>query len=332
MTRLWFDPDLKGRFEEMGVDGTFPTVRNALESRKLLQGNVDPPKGFSVPESIQMTVHNISSYDGAEIQIYQFTPKHVLGLSAPQPALLHFHGGGLCTGMVDPYAGPGAAQAALDLDMSIFAVEYRLVPEHPYPAPVEDCYASLKWLSEHATDINVDAARIGVWGVSAGGLLAAAVVLLARDRKLEPPVAKQFLIYPMLDDRCSPRCDADKNSPERAQYLTGIRSMNDCSWDAYLNPKKRGDPDISIYASPARATDLTNLPPAYIDVGCLDLLRDESLAYATKLCSAGVDVEFHLYSGATHGFDLRAPDIPIALNAKENRNRSVRNMIARDTS
>jgi acetyl esterase/lipase len=194
----------------------------------------------------------------------------------------------------------------------MLAVDYRLAPEHPHPVPVEDAYLGLRWLHEHAAELGVDPARIAVMGDSAGGGLAAAVALLARDRH-GPALARQILVFPMLDDRTAP-------DPELAPFATWGYEDNLTAWTALLG-EQVGGPGVSPYAAPARAADLAGLPPAYVEVGQLDVFRDEDLAYAQRLSAAGVDVEFHLHPGAPHEFDTYGWDTAVARRALADRHR-----------
>ncbi|EJD38836.1 Alpha/beta hydrolase fold-3 [Auricularia subglabra TFB-10046 SS5] len=192
-------------------------------------------------------------------------------------------------------AAPGAVVAS---------VEYRLVPEHPHPAPVEDCYAGFVWLAGHAAELNIDARRSMVAGSSAGGLLAAGVALLACDRK-GPTVCAQLLSCPMLDDR--------HETVSSQQYVEGdlwSRKSSLLAWKLLL-----GGRDASIYAAPGRATDLSRLPPTFIDVGSADMLRDEDVAYALRLWAHGVQTELHVWPGGFHGFDVIAPSARLSVQA-----------------
>ena len=185
-------------------------------------------------------------------------------------------------------------------DCVTVSVEYRLAPEHPFPAPVEDCYAALKWLFSHTRELGIDPTHIAIGGASAGGGLAAGLALLARDRA-EVNIAFQLLIYPMIDD-CNIR-PASKSAPDTILWT---RESNLIGWRCYLgcNPGGKG---VSPYAAALRATDLRGLPPAYIAVGELDLFANESVEYARRLLQAGVTAELHVYPGAFHGFDGMAP-------------------------
>ena len=167
------------------------------------------------------------------------------------------------------------------LGIVVTSVEYRLAPEHPYPAPLDDCYAGLRWLAEHAGELGVDGTRIAIGGASAGGGLAAGLALLARDRG-EVAVCFQLLVYPMLDDR-----NVTPSSHAIVDPKVWNREANIAGWNAYLAGRAGAD-DVEPYAAPARATDLAGLPPTYINVGDLDLFLDEDVAYAQALMRAGV--------------------------------------------
>ncbi len=196
-----------------------------------------------------------------------------------------------------------------DLDVVVMSIEYRLAPENPDPAPVDDCYAGLVWMADNAEELGVDAARIIIGGVSAGGGLAAGVSLKARDLGT-PALAGQLLIYPMLDDR---------NETVSSHQVDGFgvwdRGSNDTGWDALLGDRRKTD-SVSIYAAPARATDLTNLPPAFIDVATAEVFRDEDVAYASRIWEQGGVAELHVWPGGFHGFDAMAPQARLSLEAR----------------
>lgn len=272
-------------------------------------------------EQVDVTTHTITSFDGAEITVWDTKPKSRASSTKPERALVYFHGGGNVSCQIEKASKHGMFAAAVELDVRIFGVEFRLAPEHPYPTPLEDCYAGLKWVQENGTKLNIDPKRIGLIGESGGGNLAAGVSLLARDRQLSPPIAKAILIYPMLDDRASERL-VNTETSSRDKQLIGFRNNVDLSWNAYLSDN-RGQTDVPIYAAPARAESLRGLPSTYIDIGTLDPFVQESMEYAGRLVKEDVAVELHMYSGMIHGFDFAAPGIPAAVNAKENRKRAV---------
>jgi acetyl esterase/lipase len=192
-------------------------------------------------------------------------------------------------------------------------VEYRLAPEHPDPAPVEDCYAGLQFLAGAAAELGVDPARIVVMGGSAGGGLAAGVALLARDRG-GPALAGQLLLCPMIDDR-----NTTVSSHQYAGIGTWTRELNLVGWSALLGDAAGGDGPVSPYAAPTRATDLSGLPPAFIEAGSAELFRDENVEYASRIWAVGGDAELHIWSGGIHGFDVYAPESELAGAAIETR-------------
>jgi len=214
------------------------------------------------------------------------------GVDGPLPCVYSIHGGGYIIGsyaMDDP---------RFDLWCPRFgcvgvSVEYRLSPETPYPGPLDDCYLGLTWVHDHHQELGVDPDRIGIAGVSAGGGLAAALALLARDRG-EVAVQFQLLDCPMLDDRqATPSSQLDG-----LQIWT--RESNTFGWRSYLG-ERYGTDDVPAYAAAARAEDLAGLPPAYVCVGAVDGFRDEDITYAMRLNQAGVPAELHVFSGAPHG-------------------------------
>ncbi|MDE8344616.1 MAG: alpha/beta hydrolase [Acidocella sp.] len=226
------------------------------------------------------------------LRVFAYRP---MNASSVLPAILHIHGGGYVVG--SPKMMDNAhRQTVADLGCALFAVEYRLAPESPFPAAIEDCYAALAWLHANAMVLAIDPARLGVMGESAGGGLAASLALLTRDRG-QVPLAFQHLIYPAIDDRT---CLLPDPHPFTGEFIW-TRASNIFGWSSLLGAPP-GGADVSIYAAAARAMDLAGLPPAYIAVGALDLFLEENLDYARRLTRAGVPVELHVYPGAVHGF------------------------------
>lgn len=264
---------------------------------------VDP----KVAEAIEQTVRSVPGPVGApDITLTSYKPR---AAKTALPCIYHIHGGG--------YVGGGAAQleplhrlAAHELACAIVSVDYRLAPEHRFPAAIEDCYAGLGWLFANADAMGVDRTRIGVMGESAGGGLAAALALLARDRG-EYRLTFQHLIYPMLDDRT---CVAAVPNPVAGEFIWTPHN-NAFGWTALLG-QPPGSPGVSCYAAAARAEDLSNLPPAFIACPTLDLFIDENIAYAQRLMRAGAPVELHVYPGGFHGFDIFGGDAPLAVQAR----------------
>src|SRR4051812_25255164 len=245
------------------------TPESLARIRELLAALVPP----SSLVGISMVDHTVDEARGVIVRIYDPGPSDTL-----RPCVFSIHGGGYVLGnrmMDDTRLEPWCR----NLDCVGASVEYRLAPEHPYPAALDDCYAGLQWVHEHAPELGVDATRIGIAGLSAGGGLAAALALLARDRG-EPSVAFQLLDSPMLDDRqatSSSRCDG---------LAVWSRDSNGFGWRAYLGARY-GQGDVPGHAAPAREKDLTGLPPTFMCVGGADGFRDEDVEYATRLNQAG---------------------------------------------
>ncbi|GCD53411.1 alpha/beta hydrolase [Acetobacter pasteurianus] len=235
------------------------------------------------------------------VVIYRPKDKHPYA-----PALVYIHSGGIVSGTPE-VDDARCRQLVNELGLVIFSVDYRLAPEAPYPAAIEDCYAVLKWVHEQSAHLDIDRDRLVIGGDSAGGGLTACLALLARDRA-EVKVLFQLLIYPMLDDRTGTTV---MPSPELGQYIW-TRSANHYAWNAYLG-KAPGSAGVSEYAAAFRAKDLAGLPPAYIGVGSLDLFLDEDLEYARRLIAAGVPTEVCVVPGAYHVFDVFIPDAPLSI-------------------
>ncbi len=265
-----------------------------------------PP--FVLPDSLLMEQRTVPGPPGDPyIEVRVLTPR---GLAGPAPALYWIHGGGFVLGDVDSDLET-PAHIASALGVIAVSVEYRLAPEHPFPVPVEDCYAGLSWLAEHASDLGVDPHRIAVGGQSAGGGLAAAVALMARDRG-GPELCFQLLDIPVLDDRLStPSMRAYTDTP------VWDRPSAILSWRAYLGSGVGGD--TSPYAAPARAADLRGLPPAYVVTCEFDPLRDEGIEYAQRLMQAGVATELHHYPGTFHWSSGAGPEAAVSRRMVEDR-------------
>jgi acetyl esterase/lipase len=226
--------------------------------------------------------------------------------TAPEsPVLYWMHGGGMVIGnrhMDDARL----IEWCRWLGCVCVSVEYRLAPEAPYPRPLDDCEEGLRFIVEHAHELQIDPQRVGVGGRSAGGALAAGLALRWRGGA-DVRLAFQYLEYPMLDDR----------GLTVSSQLDGLpiwsRESNAFGWRSYLGERYRTD-DVPADAAPSRATELSGLPPTFIGVGTVDCLRDESIDFATRLCRAAVPTELHVYAGAVHGFDMFA-DTAVARTA-----------------
>jgi acetyl esterase len=246
----------------------------------------DPPVPLDVDELL------VPGPAGApEVRVRRYRPADPGG---PLPAMVYIHGGGFVVGSLDLY-NADCRRIAAEVGAVVFSVDYRLAPEHPFPAGLEDCYATLAWVAGNAAELGVDADRIAVGGESAGGGLTAGVAMLTRDRG-GPSVCMQFLGIPELDDRLE---TGSMRSLGGDSPITTIAN-GEISWDSYLGPGVRGTDAVSPYAAPARASDLAGLPPALVTAYEFDALRDEGIAYAQRLMSAGVSTELHVYRGAFH--------------------------------
>lgn len=224
------------------------------------------------------------------------------------PAMLWIHGGGYVLGHpdMDDELCERFVQTARCV---VVSVDYRLAPEHPYPAAIEDCYAGLVWMTEEAESLGIDENRVAIAGASGGGGLTAALALMARD-KGGPSIIFQMPLYPMLDNR-----NITPSSHEITEEgAIWNRTDNLTAWNMYLGEENDGS-GISSYAVPSRAENLAGLPPTYTCVGQLDLFRDETIEYVTRLAQAGVDVEFHLYPGCFHLFEIFVPEAEVSQRA-----------------
>lgn len=248
---------------------------------------------LELSDSVSRTEHLVPGDPPVPVRVHRGA-----GAQGMRPAIVTIHGGGYVIGSYD-MDDVLHDRWCQDLGTVGISVQYRLAPETPYPGPLEDCYAALRWTHEHAEELGVDPARVGVHGISAGGGLAAALMLLARDRG-EFPFAFQLLECPMLDDRqTTPSIGA-------AGLFVWSAESNEFGWRSYLG-ELYGSDDIPAYAAAARATDLEGLPPTCIVVGSIDGFRDEDVEYAQRMNQAGVSCELHVIAGLPHAYQL-APD------------------------
>ena len=286
------DPELVPAIELVPFDDVTAEILPALRVRfEMPPSDAVDRRDHAVPgdPEVAVRVHRAKAADGV------------------LPCVYSMHGGGYVLG-TNAMDDPLFEALCPRLGIVGVSVDYRLAPETPYPGPLEDCYRGLRWTYEHAAELGVDPGRIGVMGVSAGGGLAAALALLARDRG-EVPVAFQLLDSPMLDDR--------QITPSSRQDGLPVwsRSSNTFGWKAYLGDLYGRD-DIPATAAPARATDLSGLPPAFVSVGAVDGFCDEDVDYALRLNRAGVPTELHVYPGACHGFNVIAPTAPVSKQSR----------------
>jgi acetyl esterase/lipase len=265
------------------------------------------------PDDLEISDHQIPAADGTELLARWY--RRPSGGSGS--AVLYLHGGGMIVGSVPIFDGPVARYVSRS-GVAMLSLQYRLAPEHPHPTPVEDAYAGLVWLAEHAEQLGVDPDRLAVMGDSAGGGLAAGLTILARDRR-GPAVKHQLLIYPMLDDRTT------TPDPHIVPFAGWSYDDNATGWNALLGAGHE-QRDVDPSAAPARIADATGLPPAYIEVGQLDIFRDEDVRYALTLSRAGVPVELHLHPGVPHEYDAIAFASDVARRAQADRERVLRSL------
>ena len=273
-----------------------------------LQGQSDR---LPARDDVARTDDDVTSFDGALIGVRWYEPAE---RTAPGGAAVYVHGGGMIMGSVAAYDKILAAYAG-DSGVPLLAVDYRTAPEHPHPTPIEDTLAALVWLRRNAARFDIDPERIGIIGDSGGGGVAAGTALLARDRGV--PLAAQILIYPMLDDRNT------EPDPLLEPFAGWSYDDNYTGWRALLGDAL-GTDAVPGTAAPARAAELSGLPRTYIDVGELDIFRDESIEYARRLTAAGVTTELHVHPGCPHGFEHVNPASGVARRAREDRLRALR--------
>ncbi len=293
------DQDLakvRERFPSLGFD-----LRDLAGSRTILKKLAERAR---IRDTSSIAVEEFAithSEDSTTLNLKSFRP---LTGSTEKPALLWIHGGGYVMGSAGD-TDQTLAHIALETDCTVFSVDYRLAPEHAYPAALDDCFDCLLWLQKHANQLKIDPERIAIGGASAGAGLTAALALRARDEGTQQ-VLFQLLIYPMLDHRHRTPSSRAIQDPNLWNEQT-----NRLAWALYLGALTDHD-EIPLYASASLAADLTNLPPAFVCVGDLDIFLDEDIDYAQRLLQAGVPTELHVYPGAIHGFDMLAPDAAIS--------------------
>jgi acetyl esterase/lipase len=284
-----YDPDLVA-FAEAAPDLLIEGVEAGRVTLNALQTKTNGGADFAGVIIADYVAPGPEGAPGVPVRVYR--PAAQL---RPVPGLIQIHGGGFVMGSLD---GEQSRCLALcqNLGIVVVSVDYRLAPETTYPGPLEDCYAALQWATDQANNLNMDKSRLGVLGFSAGGCLAAALALLTRDRG-GPTLCFQYLGIPITDDRL--------NTPSMQQFVdTPIwnRPTAEICWQHYLQPSyNHGADDVPAYAAPARALDLSGLPPAYVSTMEFDPLRDEGIHYALRLLQAGVSVELHNYPGTFHG-------------------------------
>lgn len=313
-----FDPQIARALDEMrdivvtGMAGDDIAAVRAL-------GVPVPAELATMHGALERTEHRVPGSDGQpEVGVVAYVP---VDLRRPAPVLLHLHGGGLITGTPDSDM-PAVAELAVGAGCAVVSVDYRLAPEHPYPAALEDVVSVARWLARGDGPVGIDPSRIVLTGVSAGGGLAASAALYLRDHG-DLVLAGLLLICPMLDARTS--------SPSAVQ-MTGVGSWdataNRTAWAAYAGATSLDGADAP-YVSAAFATDLTGLPPTFVDVGSAETFRDECVDFAARMWADGGDTELHVWPGGAHAFDFLAPWAALSSAAREARAAWLRRLLAR---
>jgi acetyl esterase/lipase len=300
------DPEARVPLDQLleAMPGGFNSIPDIVQRRdavgQLLVAVEVPPN-----PNVRSEDRSVPGPEGApDITVRIYRPVQASGTL---PGIYFIHGGGMILGDVQG-EDPVATMICDQVGAVVVSVEYRLAPENPHPAPVEDCYAGLVWMARHADELGFDPGRLAIDGGSAGGGLAIATALLARDRGF-PKLRFLMAIYPMIDDR-----NETPSSHEIIDIGIWDRAGNIEAWQWYL-----GDGKPDQYAAPARAEELSGLPPTYIDVGTVDLFRDEDITFAGRLMQAGVPTELHVNPGAYHAAEVFAPESALAQRIWERR-------------
>jgi acetyl esterase/lipase len=289
------DPESREPLEGLlaAIPGGFNAIadieqRRAVVSQLLVEPELDP--------RVTMEDRMIPGPDGDQmIRIYR--PK---GATSALPGLINVHGGGMILGSVEADAGT-AQMLAVESGAIVVSVDYRKAPENPYPAALNDCYSASQWVFDNAQELGIDPDNIGIYGGSAGGGLILGVCLMARDRG-SMKIKYMMPIYPMIDDR-----NETASTHEVTEVGIWDRSGNIEAWALYLGGKPADG-----YAAPARAEDVSGLPPAFIDVGEMDAFRDEDAAFALRLANSSIPCEFRVYPGAYHASEVFAPEAELS--------------------
>lgn len=314
---LQMDPEVAAAMTPLtdAAAGTTPPLPGDWQTRRAAVNQLitQVTSDWAPPADVEVNEFSAVAEDGTPIPMRLYRKS---GASSGS-LVVYIHGGGMFLCSIDTH-DPICRRYTADSGVPLLSVDFRFAPEHPYPTSVEDCYAALRWAANHAVDLAVDPDRIAIMGDSAGGGMAAGVALMARDRG-GPTLRSQILICPMLDDRTT------VPDPEIESLVTWSTDDNITGWSCLLGDAAGGD-DVPSYAAPARESDLVGLPPAYIEVGQLDIFRSEDLEYADRLSQAGVGVELHLHPAVPHAFEVFAPQSAVARRAMADRVRTLKSL------
>jgi acetyl esterase/lipase len=318
MERL--DPELVGPLEDLttATGGGF-SLRDIPATRAMVDAMLASMKANVPPiEGVESEDRMAGGFDGApDVAVRVYRPSGAVGAL---PVLIWMHAGGYVLGdlELDDFMLRHLVKV---VGCAVVSVDYRLAPEHPFPAALDDCYSVLDWVGAGGAGSGIDTARIAVGGASAGAGLATALALLARDRSLEA-ISFQLLIYPAINDSNTEQ--VGQGVPEN---LFWSRENTLRSWQAYLDGRE-GSTDVSAYAAPIRAADLSRLPPAYVAIGTLDMFLPDTLDYVRRLTDAGVTTELHVYPDAFHAFDAFAPMARVSQRFVADRDAALRRALA----
>lgn len=294
------------------VPGGLNAIPDIQARRQLLNDMMVPPDAQGNAPSLTIETMTLDTAQG-NLQARLYAPR---GLEGDGPGLIYIHGGGMIMGNLDTEDAT-CRRLCTELGIRLISIDYRKAPEHPYPTPMLDAYAGADWVIDHARDLNLIPDRVGLYGQSAGGGLALAVALRARDVQ-GPAFAFIGAVYPMIDDR-----HTTPSSRDIIDIGVWDRTGSLEAWNWYLAGQT---PDS--YAAPARAANLQDLPPVYMDVGELDLFRDENIEFARRLVEAGNPTEFHLWPGAYHGSEVFAPGADLSRRIWDGRFRAIRRLLS----
>lgn len=311
-----FDPELKAVLDV--VTQSIPSTLAAQDIPALRAGSFTPPveellAGRAIAHE-QRVIPGPAGAPDLVVSIFRRSNQVPGG-----PAFFFTHVGGMIFG--DRFVGVSPIIGYVEpMDAVVVTVEYRLAPENPAPAALDDSYAALLWTAAHAEELGFDPARLVTVGGSAGGGLAAGVTLMARDNG-GPTLAAQILMYPMLDSH---------NDTVSSRQIDGIgvwdHFSNEMGWTALLVGRRESG-RVSIYESPSRANDLSGLPPTYLEVGSAEVFRDETVTYASNIWAAGGVAELHVWPGGYHLFELLAPQAALSVDARDTRAAWVRSTL-----
>jgi acetyl esterase/lipase len=310
VTPVPFDPEVQAVLDEIATQPQPPLTRETLprvETDAMFPANDAVIAGRAIDWEDRV----VPGPDGApDIELTIFRPRGSAGRMLP--GFVNIHGGGMIVGHRS-WETARVVDIVDEHQVIAVNVEYRLAPEDPFPAGVEDCYAAFIWVHAHAAALGIDPANIIVGGGSAGGGLTAAVALMARDRQ-GPVMAGQLLLCPMIDNT---------NTTVSSRQYDGIgtwqREMNLLAWSCVLGDDLAFSEDAPAYAAPSRANDVSGLPPAFIEVGEAEAFRDEDTEYALRIWATGGQAELHVWGGGAHGFDMYMPDAEITRAALDAR-------------